>query len=128
MYLYLLERTTHRSLWARLSFQCEVKIGITATPEARLSSIRKTTKGQVEMIYLHRTNGARHYERRLHKMFVESRFRMSSTKAKKSNGETEWFFLNPVELLVLYAWLLWWRIRWGVWLAVAAWVGWVYFL
>lgn len=78
------------------------------------------------MIYLYRTNGARHYEKKLHRLFVESRFRMSSKKAKKSNGETEWFFLNPVELVVLFAWLFWWRIQWAVWLSLlgtAVWWG-----
>lgn len=123
-YLYLFERTSGRSLWAILSFQHEVKIGIATDVQARLSSVRATTRGQIECIFSWRFGGASaRIERRLHHIFGDSRFRIKG-KGKKTNGETEWFYMSFLELLLLYGWLGWFIVRGWVWLAAIAWLSW----
>lgn len=75
-YLYIFERTTQRSLWAVVSFQWELKIGISHSVEERLSSVRSTTPGQVECIFAWRY------------------FTLAAKgKKKRTNGETEWFYI-----------------------------------
>lgn len=115
MYLYLLERTTQRSRWARYTLQSEVKIGITQNPDARLESVRKSTRGDVERIYLAKFRNARRVESLLHRKYVDSRFRMSG-KGKKTNGETEWFYMSWLELMSCYYTLWCMRWAWVVWL------------
>lgn len=107
-YLYILERVSERSLWARITGQREVKIGITTNLKARQKSVNKSTKGKVVLSYSIPFRNAYRIERRLHRLFSDSNFRMRR-KGNRSNGEIEWFYMNSLEMIVLLCWIQYYK-------------------
>lgn len=125
-YIYLFQRTTHvRSL------QHQIKIGVSNNPTRRLESVQETVKGEVSQIMLVKMPGAYVIEDRLHDLFGASRFKMKR-RSKKTNGETEWFYLNWLEIITLMCWIRWYQIRIYVWIVgfvvVSTYMTWAWFL
>lgn len=111
-YIYLMERKTKRSRWARLTFQREIKIGIAKKPKSRRSSVNSSIKGNIEILVCRRVLFAERIEKgKLHKMFSDSRYKMKGIKGKTGGGLTEWFFLSSTELFILKIWLWWYSVR-----------------
>lgn len=113
-YLYILERTQGRGWWAIFTNQCEVKIGITTSLKRRVKSIQKTTEGKVELTYHTNFNNAYRIEQKLHRIFSDSNFKMRR-RGNRSNGETEWFYLNMLEMIVLRAWIWYYKNNIMIW-------------
>ena len=111
-YLYLMKRETNNTFLSKVSMQYEIKIGISKTPIRRERSVNRSTKGRVRMIMCVPFGNPRKYEQRLHRMFDCSRFTIKKGRGQKSNGHKEWFYLNPLELVIVKAWIRWWQIRW----------------
>ncbi len=111
-YLYLMERTSHNTGWSKVTFQKEIKIGISKTPMKRRASVDRSTKGNIDLILQAWFIFPRIFENRLHKMFDCSRFAIRTSG--KSNGHKEWFYLNWLELLIVIAWIRWWQVRWWI--------------
>ena len=113
-YLYLMERINRNSGWSKLTFQKEIKIGISKTPKRRNKSVNSSTDGEVILILQAKFFRPRYFESRLHRMFDCSRFEISRRRGQKSNGHKEWFYLNWLELLIVIIWIRWWQIRWWI--------------
>lgn len=107
-----MERKTKRSVWAKITFQREIKIGIAKNPKSRQSSVNNSIKGEIKILVCRRVMFAEHVEKnKLHKMFDDSRYKMKGKKGKRGGGLTEWFYLTPTELLILKFWLWWYSVR-----------------
>lgn len=114
-YLYLMERVSNKSLYAKISCQHEIKIGIANDPQARLKQVNKAIKGEVLLSYYLKIPWAESREKKLHKIFSASRFRI---KGGKGGGTTEWFYFNWLELTFVLLWLAWFKIAHWVYLTL----------
>lgn len=93
-YVYIMERTTNRSLWARITFQKEIKIGIAKKPQKRRQQVDSAIKGKIRLILQKEFDNARVMESKLHEKFKDSRFKI---KGGPGGGCTEWFYLSASE-------------------------------
>jgi hypothetical protein len=110
-YLYLMERVSQRNLYAKATFQHEVKIGIAKNQNRRHAEVNKAIKGKVVLAMQIRVLRAYRREQFLHRLFAASRFRI---KGGKGGGRTEWFYLNWLEYSILIFWLYWFKIEYYV--------------
>ena len=102
-YLYFIERTTNKSRRARRTGRHEVKIGVTNNVPARFDSLQKTVKGQLVLILTVKASNSYSIEQALHSKYSDVRFKM----AGNGNGETEWFRMKTVELLLAHIDAFW---------------------
>lgn len=93
-FVYIMERTSNRSLWAMMTFQKEIKIGIANDSERRRREVDNAIKGDIKLILQKEFDNARAVETELHEKFKDSRFRM---KGGAGGGCTEWFYLSANE-------------------------------
>lgn len=107
-YLYLLERISGKERWSALTFQAEIKIGVTnRKPAERKKDVDEDMPGEVVLQQAIRIPGrAQVYERRLLTKWDKS---FSPTGAGDSAGRTEWRRVTWLEYLFLL--FDYWRIR-----------------
>lgn len=107
-FLYLMERTTEKEWWSLLTFQAEVKIGVTnRQPAKRQEEIDEDLPGQVILQqFIHIPGRAKIYEDRLLRKWDK---RVNPSNAGESAGRTEWRRVTWLE----YCFLLfdYWLIR-----------------
>lgn len=109
--VYVMKRTSGRSWYAILTFQGEYKIGISKSTKSRNKAIDKAIKGDVIVLSKRKLLNAYQIEQRLHRLFGDSRFKMSGGRA---GGLTEWFYMNPAEYWFLELWLTYYKNKWKV--------------
>jgi len=100
--VYVMKRISGQSWYAILTFQGEYKIGISKSTKTRNKAIDKAIKGKVAVLSKRKMLKAYQIEQKLHRLFGDSRFRMSGGRA---GGLTEWFYMNPAEYAFLELWL-----------------------
>ncbi len=76
------------------------KIGISNDPERRIKEVSHKPK----LVATYRYYCAEAVETTMHKLFLNRR------RTRKGSGKTEWFRLDPLELIVLHACLLFFKI------------------
>lgn len=100
-YIYLMEKK--KTPYALFTFQRLVKIGIATNPGRRLAQVNRALSGPVKLLLCQKVFFARRLEAFLHNLFNDSRTRLK--RAGRGAGKTEWFYLNPAELLLLRLWI-----------------------
>ena len=111
--VYIMKRTTKKSWYAIGTMQSEYKIGIAKNTIQRNQTVDRAIRGNIKVLRSRRIAFARSIEKKLHRLFSDSRFKMKSYK--KGGGDTEWFYMTPLEYAVLEFWLWWYSIRFQVW-------------
>lgn len=119
-YVYLMQRVKGRNLYAKLSGQAEVKIGLSVRPLRRLEEVNESLSGQTVIIAQVKTPNMKKTERFLHDLFSDSRFRQK--KAGRGAGRTEWFYMTWAEMATAqmwYGWLnVWYRVKYPLYLII----------
>lgn len=114
-YVYILERVTNRNLWAIVTFQHEIKIGISVTPVKRYEDINADVKGDVKLLRKYVFSNYRYVEKYLHDLFDDSNFNIG--QGRKA-GNTEWFYMSWLEMVTLYMHFWYIKHRWYIRLAM----------
>lgn len=110
-YVYLMERIKGKSLYAKVTGQAEVKIGLSRRPKSRLEQVNESLKGKTVLVQVIKVPNMRRTEKFLHSMFSDSRF--TQKRAGKGAGKTEWFFVTWAEFVALLFWFFWLRAWYG---------------
>lgn len=95
-------------LYGRLTGQSLTKIGLSVNTKKRYKSIQKGVKKKIIISDSVRVWDMRRTEKFLHSLFAESR--TTRRDVGRSAGKTEWFYLNPIEELILWFWFSWLKV------------------
>ena len=95
------------------------KIGIANCTVRRRADIDKDVYGPVFKVFRAKVRNAPALERKLHRFYAKNRRPLRF--AGRSAGRTEWFRLNPFDVLYVVLWLFWEAtLKWVVLLSILA--------